>query len=99
MSHLYEMTRRNFFNEKARSEMPTELDVNKIAIPRKNCKEEWVEKLKKYQKSAVRYRQEYELIRTNQKQASRGGKERGYVKREGRTKTDAKALQQETTRN
>lgn len=54
MGHLYEMARRNFFNEKARSEMPTELDVNKIAIPRRNCKEEWMEKLKKYQESAVR---------------------------------------------
>jgi len=39
ISHLYEMAKNNFFHDKARSEMPSELDVNKIYIPRRNHKE------------------------------------------------------------
>lgn len=57
MSHLYEMARHSFFHERTRSEMPCELDVNKIIIPKRNYREEWAEKVKKYQENAVRCRQ------------------------------------------
>jgi hypothetical protein len=81
--------------------MPTELDVNKIAIPRRNCKEEWMEKLKKHQESALRDRQENELARASQEKRGGKGNMRGIWngRREDRTKTDVKVVQQETTRN
>jgi hypothetical protein len=81
------MARHNYFHEKARSEMPCELDVNRITIPRRNYKEEWAEKLKKYQESAVKCRQEYGQMRPAEE------KEIKSRKKELRTKTDAKVVQ------
>lgn len=58
ITHLFELAKHNLFHNKVRSEMPCELDVNKIVIPRRNYREEWTDKLKKYQESAMKCREE-----------------------------------------
>jgi hypothetical protein len=52
LNHLFELAKLNVWQDKVRAEMPNELEVKEIIIPRRGYKEEWIEKVKKYKASA-----------------------------------------------
>lgn len=85
VTHLFELARLNMMDDKVRAEMPYELDVKEIAIPRKGYREDWLEKVQKYKENAIKNRQ--------QSKSKAAEKERPvYLKSQARAraKTDAK---------
>lgn len=53
---MFELARLNMMNDKVRAEMPYELDVKEIVIPRKGYREDWLEKVQKYKENAIQNR-------------------------------------------